>query len=127
MDHPLSYLSTHPFLYYKNRGFIGKTLNKYENIPKVIIEDDVWIGCNAVIKQGVHIGKGAVIAAGAVVVKDVSPYTIVGGVPAKVIKQRFTSDIVNDLLKIDWCNWSDEKIKKNIKNMYNSDYFKYLK
>lgn len=57
-----------------------------------IIEDDVWIGARAIILKGAHIGRGAVIAAGAVVVKDVSPYTIVGGVPARVIGQRFTKE-----------------------------------
>lgn len=75
---------------------------------KVIIEDDVWIGENALIMSGVHVGQGAIIAAGATVVNDVEPYAIVGGVPARCIKKRFSQDIINELLKIDY-SLIDEK------------------
>lgn len=75
----------------------------------------MWIGYEAVILAGVTIGDGAIIGTRAVVTKDVPPYTIVGGVPAKPIKKRFSEEIISKLLDIQWWNWSDEKIAKNIK------------
>lgn len=68
----------------------------------IIVNDDVWIGDSALILSGVEIGQGAVIAAGAVVTEDVPPYAIVGGVPARVIKYRFTDDVIKELVKIDY-------------------------
>ena len=79
----------------------------------VTIGNDVWIGANVCILPGISIGDGAVLAAGAVITKDVPPYAIVGGVPAKVIKYRFSEDIIKKLLKIKWWNWEEEKVKKN--------------
>lgn len=79
----------------------------------VTIKNDVWIGCNVVILRGVTVGNGAVIAAGAVVTKDVPDYAIVGGVPSKIIRYRFSSYEIEILNKIQWWNWSDEKIKEN--------------
>ncbi len=76
----------------------------------------MWIGYEAVILAGVTIGDGAIIGTRAVVTKDVPPYTIVGGVPAKPIKKRFSEEIISRLLDIQWWNWSDEKIAKNIKS-----------
>ena len=72
----------------------------------IVVDDDVWIGQNAIILSGVHIGQGAVIAAGSVVTKDVEPYAIVGGNPARVIKKRFNEEIINELLKIDFSSIS---------------------
>lgn len=84
MNHPMEYVSTHPFLYYKDRGFVTEDIQiPQKSAP--IIDDDVWIGTNVVILPGVHIGQGAIIGAGAVVTKDVPPYACVGGVP-KVVK-----------------------------------------
>ena len=80
----------------------------------VIIGNDVWVGKDAIILSGVKIGDGAVIAARSVVVKDVPPYTIIGGNPAKVIRKRFDEKTINQLLKIQWWNWPITKIKKNI-------------
>ena len=68
----------------------------------IIVNDDVWIGDSALILSGVEIGQGAVIAAGAVVTEDVPPYAVVGGVPARVIKYRFTDDVIKELVKIDY-------------------------
>ena len=79
----------------------------------VIIEEDVWIGSNSVILSGVRIGRGAVIAAGSIVNKDVPPYAIVGGVPCKVIKMRFTANQIEYLEKIRWWEWDDKKIMDN--------------
>ncbi len=80
----------------------------------IVIGNDVWIGYEAVIMVGVTIGDGAVIGARAVVTKDVPPYTIVGGVPAKPIRRRFPEDVISDLLKIRWWDWPEEKIQMNI-------------
>ena len=80
-----------------------------------------WIdeSSNAVILPGVNIDNGAIIAAGAVVTKDVSPYEIVGGVPAKHLKFRFDENIRSELNKIDWYNWPDNKIRENLELFYN--------
>lgn len=78
------------------------------------IGNDVWIGYRAIIPSNVTIGDGAVIAAGAVVVKDVPPYAIVGGVPAKIIKYRFSQDVIDYLLELRYWDKKDEEIKKNI-------------
>ena len=85
----------------------------------ITVDDDVWIGFRSTILSGVHIGQGAVIAAGSVVTKDVPPYAIVGGVPAKVIKYRFPSNIINELLKIDYKKMTEDMIKEHINELYN--------
>jgi acetyltransferase-like isoleucine patch superfamily enzyme len=82
------------------------------------IGNDVWVGARAVILSGVNIGDGAVIGAGALVAEDVLPYSIVGGVPAKHIKYRFSPEIITELLKIKWWNWGSDKVKSNIDNFY---------
>ncbi len=79
----------------------------------VIIGNDVWIGTQSVILTGVTIGDGAIIAANSVVTENVAPYSIVGGTPAKVIKKRFSDEIIEKLLEIQWWNWDIEKIKRN--------------
>jgi acetyltransferase-like isoleucine patch superfamily enzyme len=83
----------------------------------VVIGSDVWIGNGATILSGVNIGDGAVIAARAVVVKDVPPYSIVGGNPAKIIKYRFSEPTIKQLLRIAWWNWPKEKIAKHVKTL----------
>jgi len=92
---------------------------------KITIGNDVWIATNAIILPGVTIGDGAVIAAGAVVTKNVPPYSICGGVPAKVIKYRFEQPVIEALLKIRWWEWGDEKIIENIDLFYNVEHFIY--
>ena len=84
----------------------------------IIVDDDVWIGYGATIMSGVHIGQGAVVAAGAVVTKDVPPYAIVGGVPAKVIKYRIEPEMIEELLKIDYGKLTKEDIAKHIDDLY---------
>ena len=84
----------------------------------IIVNDDVWIGYGATIMSGVHIGQGAVVAAGAVVTKDVPPYAIVGGVPAKVIKYRFEPEMIEELLKVDYSKLTKEDIEKHIDDLY---------
>lgn len=114
-EHPIKYLSTSPMFYHTGNIF-GKTFaddEKFERYQQITIGNDVWVGANVYIKNAVVIGDGSVIAAGAVVVKDVPPYAIVGGVPAKIIKYRFPEDIIHALLVIKWWEWSDEELKKN--------------
>ena len=93
---------------------------KSEGLSKgdISVGDDVWIGYRAIILSNVNIGKGAVIAAGAVVTKDVPPYAIVGGMPAKIIRYRFPEKIRNQLLNLDLSKISENVICRNIEQMY---------
>ena len=113
-DHPISHLSTYP---YKVKILQSE---KYEAISKgdIIIEDDVWIGFGAIIMSGVHIGQGAIVAAGAVVTKDVPPYAIIGGIPAKIIKYRFEENMINELLKVDYSKLTKDIINNHIEDLY---------
>lgn len=79
----------------------------------VVIDEDVWIGSNVVILSGVKIGRGAIVAAGSIVTKDVAPYSIVCGVPAKLLKMRFTNDVIKTLEKSKWWEWELDKIRKH--------------
>lgn len=91
------------------------------------IGNDVWIGANAIIMAGVVIGDGAIVAAGSVVTKDVPPYGITGGNPSKLISTRFDVETISKLLRIQWWNWEDEKVKANINALNNSDIEAFLK
>lgn len=115
-NHTLSSLSTYPFpLFFEEWGLEKKDVtNAWDNKGDIIIGNDVWIGYEAVILAGVTIGDGAIIGTRAVVTKDVPPYTIVGGVPAKPIKKRFSEETISALLEIQWWNWSEERIARNI-------------
>lgn len=95
------------------KGLVGK-FQKADDNKVFEIGDAVWIGYEAVIFAGVKIGDGAIIGTRAVVTKDVPPYTVVGGVPAKPIKKRFDDKTIHTLLDIQWWNWSDEKIALNL-------------
>ena len=112
-DHPLDLISTSPHVYL-NEAIFNKIetdkilLNHFE---KVKIENDVWIGANVYIKNGVRIGNGAVVGAGSVVLKDVGDYEIVAGVPAKIIRKRFSDSTIELLLKSNWWNLNTETLK----------------
>ena len=84
----------------------------------VKIGNDVWIGANVCILPGVNIGDGAVLAAGAIVTKDVLPYVVVGGVPAKIIKYKFSEYIITKLLEIKWWDWDEKSFKENVDYFY---------
>ena len=94
-----------------------------EKKHSVVIGNDVWIGSNVKILAGVTVGDGAVIAAGAVVVKDVPPYHVAGGVPAKLIKSRFDDETIASLLKIQWWNWAPNVIRERADSFENIESF----
>lgn len=115
-NHTLTSLSTYPFpIFFEEWELDRKDVaNAWDNKGNIVIGNDVWIGYEAVIFAGVTIGDGAIIGTRAVVTKDVSPYTIVGGVPAKLIRKRFSENVINTLLEIKWWDWSREKISEKI-------------
>lgn len=113
-DHHTNYISTYPF-----KAKITKT-TRFEGVSKgdIVVDDDVWIGYRVTILSGVHIGQGAIIAAGTVVSKDVPPYAIVGGVPAKVISYRFSEEIRNELLKVDFSMLDEGDVRQYMDELY---------
>lgn len=115
-NHTMGSLSTYPFpLFFEEWGLpISEVASSWDNKGDIVIDNDVWIGYEAVIMSGVHIGDGAIIGARAVVTKDIAPYTIVGGIPAKPIRKRFSEETISSLLELKWWNWSQEKIAQNI-------------
>ena len=142
-NHPMDYVTTHPLLdnihiyaweeiekreqlikkygkYNENAAFEASALR--DNRP-VVIGNDVWIGANVIILPGIHIGDGAVLAAGAVVTKNIDDYAIVGGVPAKVIRYRFQKEDIIKFQKLQWWNWEIEKIMDNLELFYQPEKF----
>jgi acetyltransferase-like isoleucine patch superfamily enzyme len=115
--HPINHFSTSP-LFYRTRNTFGVSVIErdlsFEEYRPVEIGHDVWIGAGAMILDGVCIGHGAVIAAGAVVTKDVDPYMIVGGVPARVLGRRFGEEKSERLLESEWWNWPIEEIVRRM-------------
>lgn len=118
-NHALGSLSTYPFaICFEEWGLEGREITKaWDNKGDIVIGNDVWIGYEAVIMQGVHIGDGAIIGTRAVVTKDVAPYTIVGGVPARPIRKRYDEATINKLQVLRWWDWPDEKIKEHVKDI----------
>lgn len=113
-DHEMHTFSTYPFKVKCAYSTVHEAISKGD----IHIDDDVWIGYGAVILSGVHIGQGAVVAAGSLVSKDVPPYAVAAGVPAKVIKYRFEEPVISILLKTDFNAFSDEFIRQNMGQIY---------
>lgn len=112
--HPLYMLSSSPYFYLNELGYKRKNMpthEEYYESPPITIGNDVWIGDRVLIMNGINIGDGAVIGSCAVVTKNVPPYAIVAGVPARIIKYRFPNEIINRLLKVKWWEKSDDIIK----------------
>jgi len=116
-EHYLNHISTYPFKVKITKGVKGESFGKGD----IVVGDDAWIGFGSLILSGVTIGQGAVVAAGSVVTKDVPPYAIVGGVPARVIKYRFDKDTIDKLVKIDYSKLTKEDIESHINELYSND------
>lgn len=118
-NHSLKSLSNYTFpIFFDEWDLDSKNITSaWDNKGDTVIGNDVWIGYDAIIMPGVKIGDGAIIGTMAIVTKDIPPYTIVGGVPAKPIRKRFDDKTIEKLLSIKWWNWDKEKIKQNIQSI----------
>lgn len=114
-NHTIDFLSTSPLFTEKYNGTGYSWTDMQKNPYKQLsIGNDVWIGTRAIIMGGLKIGDGAIIAAGAIVTKDVPPYAIVAGIPARIIRFRFSDEVIAEIMKIQWWNLSEEFLKNNI-------------
>ena len=115
-NHSLRSLSTYTFPLFYDEWELDKAdvASAWDNKGDIVIGNDVWIGFEAVIMAGVHIGNGAIIGARAVVTRDVAPYTIVGGVPARAIRKRFDDATISRLESLRWWDWSKERIRREL-------------
>ncbi|SFB26545.1 CatB-related O-acetyltransferase [Algoriphagus aquimarinus] len=116
-NHLTDSISTYPFAIFGNGWEKSMKGKSYPNKGDLVIGNDVWIGHNATIMAGVKIGDGAIIATNSTVVKDVEPYSIVGGNPALEIKKRFPKETIDKLLELKWWDWDMDKITENIHNL----------
>ncbi|WP_303871125.1 CatB-related O-acetyltransferase [Acetobacterium wieringae] len=118
-NHTLKSLSTYPFpLFWEEYGLEQKAVTQaWDKKGDIVIGNDVWIGYEAVIMSGVHIGDGAIIGTRAVVTKDVEPYTIVGGVPAKPIKKRFDDEKISKLQSLCWWDWDKDQLREKLNDI----------
>jgi len=126
--HPVEYISTSPVFFspQKQCGVTFADQSYYREMGNVKIGNDVWIGANAIILDDVTIGDGAVIAASAVVTSNVEPYAIVGGIPAKFIRKRFSDELIAKLLEFKWWDKDEEWLKKNFKSFHSIENFERL-
>ena len=120
-NHLMEAISTYPFSAFGKDWSSAMDGKSFPAKGNTVIGNDVWIGYGSTIMPGVTIGDGAVIATKSLIVKDVEPYSIVGGHPAKLIKKRFSDQDIERLLKISWWNWPIEKITKNLKYLTHLD------
>lgn len=121
-NHKISGFSTFPFYIFGN-GWesVMPQSGDMPNKGDTLIGNDVWLGYDVLVMPGVKIGDGAIVAARSVVVNDVPAYSVVGGNPAKVIRQRFSEEVVNELLAIKWWEWPVEKITRNLAAIVGAD------
>ena len=122
-NHTLKSLSTYTFPLFFEEWDLPKSdvVSAWDNKGDIVIGNDVWIGYDAIIMAGVTIGDGAIIGTRAVVTKDVEPYSIVGGVPAKEIRKRFSTDIIARLQELQWRNWDADIIRNSTKAIQDGD------
>ena len=115
-EHPVDRMSTHPIFYKAFRHVNVKLdgVTPFQEYYKTHIGSDCWIGANVIVRAGVEIGNGAIIAAGSVVTKDVPPFHIFGGNPAKFIRKRFDEETISELQNICWWDWDLQKIQENL-------------
>ena len=125
--HPTNLISTSP-VFLKGSNYLHKNFSsiEFEDCPTTYIGNDVWIGANAMIKSGIQIGNGCIIAAGAVVTKNLPSYAIAGGIPAKIIRYRFTEEKIKEIEQLKWWDWSDKKLTDDSDKLFSyvSDYEK---
>lgn len=120
-NHAMRSLSTYPFPIFFEEWGLDRTrvADAWDNKGDIVVGSDVWIGYEAVVLSGVTIGDGAIIGARAIVTRDVPPYAIVGGVPARLIRKRFDDKTIETLLRLKWWNWPSEKIARHIAAIQN--------
>jgi virginiamycin A acetyltransferase len=116
-NHLVNALSTYPFAIFGNGWQEAMAGKEYPSKGNIEVGNDVWIGYKAVIMAGVKIGDGAIIGAYSVVTKDVEPYAMVGGNPAKEIRKRFPEEVIKDLLEIQWWHWDKEKLTRHVHHL----------
>jgi len=123
--HPIDWVSLYPFrIKWKMEGALADGMPASKGPIEVM--NDVWIGTGSTILSGVTIGNGAIIMAGSIVTKDVPAFTIVGGIPAKPVKKRFSDQEIQALEEIKWWDWSEEKIKENVELLSATDLTKFI-
>lgn len=123
-NHLTDSLTAYPFAIFGNGWENAMDNRSYPKKGDINVGNDVWIGYNATIMAGVTIGDGAIIATNSTVLKDVEPYSIVGGNPAKMIKKRFSDELTLKLLELKWWNWDIERITTNIQNLTDNEFDK---
>ena len=123
-QHPIEWVGTSP-VFYKGKDSVTKKYSEFERpkAKRTIIGNDVWIGDRAIIKGGVTVGNGAIIGMGSIVTKDIGDFEIWAGNPAKLIRKRFSEDIIQDLIKLSWWEWDDFTIQKYSQYIRNPEQF----
>lgn len=120
-QHNVNYISTYPF-----HSIYSELKSNVVCKGDIILGSDVWIGERCTIMSGISVGHGAIIGTNSIVTKDVPPYAVMGGVPAKIIRYRYDQETINKLLLIRWWDWSDEKIRDNLYLLQSDDIRKFI-